>query len=412
MQGKNYGRFIRRCNTAVISIILSCSLVMSPVGARILQQSSALVDDGSQDSVPPSDSSSKAPAPAVTALDTSPSPSPTVVRARWASSVTQADDTGTNSASPPQSARLSWANQVRALPPAYQAIGAQIVSQALGPSADLPAPDDTTTAAAAPETAPTAPPPDAAARAPETSADPPLTVIGDPVPPVATFAPTPVPTLAPGAAVPAATFAPTPTPQPTFAPTRTPAAAGIPVATALPALMPIQAPAPGQVPEENSGADTLIVGTALAPQLALPPQPAASSMQCSDNGSGDSVALNICKFITVILPEATRQQMCGRYLPRCPPADSPAPASGMTAAATAAGAVPPAAPPAAEPPAATVETPAPAGTTAGGPPSIMGMPIPPIGDFLGSLARGLIGGASPTAALTPQSSPPAVAMAG
>ena len=42
-----------------------------------------------------------------------------------------------------------------------------------------------------------------------------------------------------------------------------------------------------QAAEESSGADTLIVGTALAPQVALAPQPAASSMQCSDTGSGD-----------------------------------------------------------------------------------------------------------------------------
>ncbi|CAL8469737.1 g9279 [Coccomyxa elongata] len=414
MEGKNHGRCVRRGGTTVISIMIACSLMMLPVGARILQQSSALVDDGSQDSVSPSDTSSKAPAPAVAALSTSPSPSTTVVRARWASSVTQADDAGADGASPPPGARLSWANQVRALPPAYQAIGAQIVSQTLGPSADVPAADDTNTATAAPETAS----PNAAAAAPMTAADPPLTVIGDPVPPVATFAPTPVPTLAPGAAaaadaVPAATFAPTPvpTPQPTFAPTRTPAAADVPVATALPAVVPIQAPAPGQAAEGDPGTDTLIVGTALAPQAALAPQPAASSLQCSDNGSGDSVALSICKFITVILPESTRQRMCGRYLPKCPPADPPVAASGMTATAAGADIVPPAGPPAAGPPATSADTPAPGGTV-GGPPSIMGMPIPPIGDFLGSLARGLIGGASPTAALTPQPSPPAAAMAG
>lgn len=47
----------------------------------------------------------------------------------------------------------------------------------------------------------------------------------------------------------------------------------------------------GQAGEGDSGTDTLIVGTALAPQAALAPQPAASSLQCSDNGSGDCTLL-------------------------------------------------------------------------------------------------------------------------
>ena len=56
-QGNNNGRCVRSCAMTVISIVIACSLIMSPVGARLLQQSSALVDDGSQDSVPPSDTS-------------------------------------------------------------------------------------------------------------------------------------------------------------------------------------------------------------------------------------------------------------------------------------------------------------------------------------------------------------------
>ncbi len=127
-------------------------------------------------------------------------------------------------------AGLSWANQVRALPPAYQEIGAQIVSQTLGPSADIPAaansesvtavPEPVEDPAAAPAAAPAATDPTAAAAAPVTDPAAASTV------PEATVAPTPVPT-----------------PQPTFAPTRTPAAEAGPVATALPALVPVEAPA-------------------------------------------------------------------------------------------------------------------------------------------------------------------------
>lgn len=58
-QGQHPGRCVISYGTTVISIMIACSLITSPVGARILQQSSALVDDGSQDSVSPSDSSSK-----------------------------------------------------------------------------------------------------------------------------------------------------------------------------------------------------------------------------------------------------------------------------------------------------------------------------------------------------------------
>ncbi|EIE18207.1 hypothetical protein COCSUDRAFT_49329 [Coccomyxa subellipsoidea C-169] len=373
-------------STVLLLAIIGMACLRSATGARILQQSPALVDDGSsQDVVLPSDSTTKAAAPeAAAASGNSPAP----VRARWASSVTQANDEGTGEPAAAPRAGLSWANQVRALPPAYQEIGAQIVSQTLGPSADIPAaantesvmavPEPVEDPAAAPAGAPAATDPTAAAAAPVTDPAAASTV------PEATFAPTPVPT-----------------PQPTFAPTRTPAAEAGPVATALPALVPVEAPALVPAPEEGSGADTLIVGTALAPITSPAPRTASSSLQCSDSGSNNSLALSICKFITGILPAATRQQMCSRYLPKCPPAeDPPISATGLTATGDA---VPPAV--AAPAPAPAADTPAAA--TAGGTPSIFGLPIPPLGDLLGGLAQGFTGIASPTAADVSSAAPPA-----
>ncbi|KAK9907354.1 hypothetical protein WJX75_002071 [Coccomyxa subellipsoidea] len=390
-------RWRRRGSIAFRTLVLAlvCSSLVPASGARILQQSSALVDDGSQDVVFPSDSSTKAAAPAVagSAGDTSQS-SPAPLKARWASSVSQTDSSeGTDGTAASPRAGLSWANQVRALPPAYQAIGAQIVSQTLGPSSDSgavsesdTAPADPVTDAAAPAVAVDALPPVAAAVAPVTD---PAAAVAGPVP-AATFAPTP-----------------TPTPQPTFAPTQTPAAEAVPVATALPALVPVEAPATVPAPGDGSSSDMLIVGTALAPVAAPPPRGTSSSLQCSDNGSNNSLALSICKFITGILPAATRQQMCGRFLPKCPPAEPADPPVSATGLTTAGNTVPLAAPA----PAPTAAAEPPATATAGGNPSIFGLPIPPLGELLGGLAQGLTGNASPTAAVVPSASPPVASAA-
>lgn len=161
-------------------------------------------------------------------------------------------------------ARLDWANQVLALPPAYQEIGADIVRQTLGPSAAADTAQPPAAAAAADPASLAAAPP----RAPDPGSAAAVTATPVPVP-IPTPAAAAVPERAPGTPTPVAAAPPVsataaadavpqpphpqanaaaalppvedvpliggnlspdplPTPIATFAPTRTPAAAALP----------------------------------------------------------------------------------------------------------------------------------------------------------------------------------------
>ncbi|CAL5225810.1 g8588 [Coccomyxa viridis] len=294
---------------ACVSIVLVASLcIQSTVHGRVLHQyggntADQLVSDGSD--APISQSSGGGNTAAAPSLDTS-------------------NAAPTDAAQPPaQQIRLRWANQVDALPPAYQAAGAGVLNDILGPSGEQ---TDTDGQNSSPSIQPWYNSPSNTAAAPSYAAAP-----ETPVPTPAATQPTPSPTPVP-------TPSPTPVPTPVAA---APVTVVVPVATALPAVVVL---APAAAPVQAQGAEqpllTLLGGAApvQAPDAAPAPTPAPTpSAACSDSGTDNQMGLTVCQFMTALLPANTQTRMCSRYLPRCvaaivAPAVAPAASAVVTAA--------------------------------------------------------------------------------